>query len=95
MDIIKRLTRKLEEKTGVSLDQKLSRLKKSPAEPESRTRVPAFCDAQSKKPCITVCTPRAGCNCFCGGIREAVVGELGAGETGGRSQGENKAQGPP
>ena len=33
----------------------------------------SFCDAASRKPCITVCRPRAGCACGCEPVRETLL----------------------
>lgn len=33
----------------------------------------SFCDAASRKPCITVCRPRAGCACGCELVRAALL----------------------
>ena len=47
--------------------------------PRLRNRNPSpgscrgFCDAASKKPCITVCRPRGACECDCRSVREALV----------------------
>ncbi|MFZ2448048.1 MAG: NADH-ubiquinone oxidoreductase-F iron-sulfur binding region domain-containing protein [Syntrophobacteraceae bacterium] len=76
MGILKSLTRKLEEKKGPPLSRKLSEWKKCFVEPENHARVAAFCDPQSKKPCVTLCAAGAECSCGCGEVRDAMVGEL-------------------
>jgi (2Fe-2S) ferredoxin len=35
-----------------------------------------FCDAQSPKPCVTVCIPPKGCQCDCDQVRQALTREL-------------------
>jgi (2Fe-2S) ferredoxin len=36
-------------------------------------KILSFCDPASKKPCLTVCRPRPGCECDCEPVRDALI----------------------
>jgi len=35
-----------------------------------------FCDPETKVPCVTVCSPKSGCECGCDGVRKALSDEI-------------------
>jgi len=43
------------------------------AKEPSPKKILSFCDRASKKPCITVCTPKVGCECGCESLRDALL----------------------
>ena len=45
-------------------------------ETPQKKREKAFCDPDSKKPCITVCKPKNGCECDCEAVRKALSEEV-------------------
>jgi (2Fe-2S) ferredoxin len=45
----------------------------TPGKAPAPRKILSFCDPASKKPCITVCRPKAGCECGCDGVREALL----------------------
>jgi len=74
MGLLKILIRELPKKPWLPVGEETDDLL-----PEARESTPGpgklltFCAAASKKPCITVCRPRAGCECGCQSVREALV----------------------
>lgn len=75
MGLLKTLIREFPRKQWLPLGEKASEPiaeEASAPEPAPR-RLLSFCEAASKKPCVTVCRPRAGCECGCREVREALL----------------------
>jgi (2Fe-2S) ferredoxin len=74
MGLLKTLLRELPRNPWIPMGEKVPE-----PPPEARAPEPLpqkllnFCDAASKKPCITVCQPRGDCECDCRSVREALV----------------------
>lgn len=74
MGLLKTLLRELPRKPWIPIGEKGPEPAPEAPEPNPLPRkLPSFCDAASKKPCITVCRPRGGCECDCQSVREALV----------------------
>ena len=60
------------------LGKKASGAAEALAEGELKSKpMKLFCDPTSKRPCVTVCAPKPGCECQCGAVKEALEGLLG------------------
>jgi (2Fe-2S) ferredoxin len=74
MGLLKTLIRELPKKPWIPIGKESSEVPREiPAEEPSPKKILNFCDHASKKPCITVCTPRPGCECGCDALREGLL----------------------
>jgi (2Fe-2S) ferredoxin len=74
MGLLKTLIRELPKKPWIPLGEKVSEPLPEVSEQEpAPKKLLSFCDSASTKSCITVCRPRAGCECGCQAVREALV----------------------
>ncbi|NLI83112.1 MAG: hypothetical protein GX443_15720 [Deltaproteobacteria bacterium] len=79
MGFFKDLTQELNKKPWVPfLKKEPVNSAETPAGEVRRDRKPAaFCLEDSPLPCVTVCTPKAGCPCGCEQLRDALEEEIG------------------
>ncbi len=74
MGLLKILTRELPKKPWFPGEKKSPEPPlDSPGKAPAQKKILSFCDAASKKPCITVCSPKPGCECGCQAVREALL----------------------
>lgn len=74
MGLLKTLLRELPRKPWIPLGEEVPEPATAAREPELLPKkLPSFCNAASKKPCITVCRPRGECACDCRSVREALI----------------------
>ena len=73
MGLLKTLLRELPRKPWIPIgEESVEAPPEIPAKEPSPKKILSFCDHASKKPCITVCTPKVGCECGCESLREAL-----------------------
>jgi (2Fe-2S) ferredoxin len=76
MGLFKGLTQEIQNKPWTLLSRKCdASCEASPGE-EGLKKAKGFCDPESKKPCITVCTPKPGCQCDSAAVRQALKDQI-------------------
>ncbi|MDQ1335090.1 MAG: hypothetical protein QG552_2040, partial [Thermodesulfobacteriota bacterium] len=74
MGLLKIFSRELPKKPWIPIGKdSLKSPGETPGKEAVQKKILRFCDPSSQKPCITVCRPRAGCECGSGDLREALL----------------------